>query len=268
MSAPRFRLTIVDGEVFAGEGLIESLKPGEKRLVSYATDLSVQLAASAEGGARRVQTVRAREGILIQETEERGTTTYTMRNEAATAATVIVEHPVRSGWTLVDGQLPVETTATAHRFRTRVDPGREAVLTVGERRPETIRISVGEIDESMLVQLTASGLDGARLQQVFAPILDKRAEIARAEARLAQITAEQRRIEQDQQRIRENMKSLRGSTEEKQLLQRYTRQLDQQEDRIEELRRSLQSATADRDRLQADLARLIGTVSFELKGSE
>jgi hypothetical protein len=257
-------LSIVDGQVFAGEGLIESLKPGEKRLVSYATDLSLQVAASAEGGPRRVQTIRAREGILIQETEERATTTYTMRSEAATAATVVVEHPVRAGWTLVDGQLPAETTTGAYRFRTAVDPGKEATLVIRERRPETTRISVGDIDEALLVQLTASGVDGPRLQQAFAPILQKRAEIARADARLAQISAERERIEEDQERIRENMKSLRGSSEEKQLLQRYTRQLDQQENRLEELQRSLASATSDRDRLHADLARLIGTVSFEL----
>jgi hypothetical protein len=261
-------LTIVDGQVFAGEGLIESLKPGERRLVSYATDLSVQVAATAEGGPRRVQTIRAFEGVLIQETEERGTTTYKMRNEAASAATIVVEHPVRAGWTLVDGQLPAETSAAAHRFRTTVDPGKEATLVIRERRPETTRISLGDIDESLLVQLTASGIDSARLRQAFAPILQKRAEIGRAEARVAQITAEQERIEGDQERIRENMKSLRGSNEEKQLLQRYTRQLDGQENRIEELQRSLESATADRDRLHAELAGLIGTVSFELTGTE
>ena len=39
----------------------------------------------------------------------------------------------------------------------------------------------------------------------------------------------------DQQRLRENMKALRGSAEEKQLLQRYTRQLDAQETRLDAL---------------------------------
>ena len=39
-------------------------------------------------------------------------------------------------------------------------------------------------------------------------------------------------INKDQSRLRENMKALKGSSEEKALLQRYTRQLDQQEDRL------------------------------------
>ena len=37
-------------------------------------------------------------------------------------------------------------------------------------------------------------------------------------------------IDKDQGRLRENMKALKGSPEEKALLQRYTKQLDSQED--------------------------------------
>ena len=43
-------------------------------------------------------------------------------------------------------------------------------------------------------------------------------------------------ITNDQGRVRENMKALKGNTDEKALLQRYTRQLDAQEDRLAALR--------------------------------
>src|SRR4029079_15938351 len=33
-------LTVIDTDAFAGQGLIESLKPGEKRLVSYGSGLA------------------------------------------------------------------------------------------------------------------------------------------------------------------------------------------------------------------------------------
>ena len=42
-------------------------------------------------------------------------------------------------------------------------------------------------------------------------------------------------INKDQARIRENMKVLKGSAEEKALLQRYTKQLDSEEDRLTNL---------------------------------
>ena len=261
-------LTIVDGDAFAGEGLIESLKPGEKRLVSYATDLGVQVAATTEGGPRRVQTLRAKDGVLIQENEERTNTTYKARNEGAAATTLIVEHPVRTGWTLVEGQLPVETTASAHRFKVVVEPGKESSLSVRELRPGSTRISVGDVNVPMLAQLTASGFDSAELQRVLMPVIAKKSEVEAVDVRIRELSGQRTRMVEDQARIRENMKALRGSSEERQLLQRYTRQLDEQEDRLAELQRQLDAAAAERDRLRAELGRLIGTISFELKGRE
>ena len=39
-------------------------------------------------------------------------------------------------------------------------------------------------------------------------------------------------IDKDQSRLRENIKALKGSSEEKAPLQRYTKELDDQEDRL------------------------------------
>lgn len=59
------------------------------------------------------------------------------------------------------------------------------------------------------------------------------------------------------------MKALRGSAEERQLLQRYTRQLDEQESRLDAIRRDMAQAFATRDKLRSELAALIEKLSFE-----
>ena len=47
-------LTLVEGGAFAGEGLVEAIKPGEKRFVSYAVDLGVRVTAvPQDSGAAR-----------------------------------------------------------------------------------------------------------------------------------------------------------------------------------------------------------------------
>lgn len=120
----------------------------------------------------------------------------------------------------------------------------------------------------MLAQLTASGFDSAELQQVLMPVIEKKAALEAADGRIRELSGQRTRIVEDQARVRENMKALRGSSEERQLLQRYTRQLGEQEDRLAELQRQLHAASAERDRLRAELGRLIGTISFELKGRE
>jgi hypothetical protein len=64
-------------------------------------------------------------------------------------------------------------------------------------------------------------------------------------------------ISRDQERVRENMKSLKGTAEERQLVQRYVRQLDAQETRLETLRAEVASLTAQRNAAQTELNQFI-----------
>ena len=75
---------------------------------------------------------------------------------------------------------------------------------------------------------------------------------------------ETKRIEEDQMRVRENMKALRGSSQEQQLLKRYTAQLAQQEDRVAVLRRETDDLERRRRDAQTELARLIDSLATEL----
>jgi iron-sulfur cluster repair protein YtfE (RIC family) len=97
-------------------------------------------------------------------------------------------------------------------------------------------------------------------------VLDKKAEVAAMDRRVADIEAERARITADQQRVRENMKALRGSSEERQLLQRYTRQLDEQEDRLAALQQESARIAAQKAAASAELSQLIAAVSFEWVG--
>jgi predicted RNase H-like nuclease (RuvC/YqgF family) len=71
------------------------------------------------------------------------------------------------------------------------------------------------------------------------------------------------RIVDDQGRLRENMKALRGSAEEKALLQRYTRQLDDQETQLGGLRRKIQDTEAQRDTAKEQLEEMVNGLRLE-----
>jgi len=68
----------------------------------------------------------------------------------------------------------------------------------------------------------------------------------------------------DQQRLRENLKALKGSAEEKALMQRYTRQLDQQETRLESLRKETADLEARRQHVQAELDKMIRDLALDV----
>jgi len=69
----------------------------------------------------------------------------------------------------------------------------------------------------------------------------------------------------DQQRLRENMKALKGSAEEKALLQRYTQQLNEQENRLATLRTESADLEANKTGAEADLDRMIQELAFDVK---
>jgi hypothetical protein len=261
-------MTVIDGNAFAGEGLIEPLKPSEKRLVSYAADLGVLVNASTRGVPRRIVRVRARDGIIIQDAEERSTTTYEARNEGSSAATLVVEHQLRPGWKLAEGQKPAESTPGAERFRLTVEPGKEAKLTVAEVSQRDARVRIGEVTDALIAQLSASGVAAAELERALRPVINQKSAIAALDRRLQDLEMERNRIVADQGRLRENMKALRGSAEEKQLLQRYTRQLDEQENRLAVIQQESAKVAAERAVANAELSRLIAAVSFDLVGKE
>jgi hypothetical protein len=257
-------MAIVDGNAFAGEGLIDSLKPGERRLVSYASDLAVLVGVRSAGAPTRISRVRVRDGILMQDSEERATWTYTVRNEDAASRTVVIEHPTRDGWKLDAGQTPAEATPEAQRFRLSVDSKREGSLVVRDTRTGETRVMLTEMTDAIVTEIGGRGISLEALQKALKPLLDKKAEVAGLERQIRDVGGVRQAITQDQQRLRENMKALRGSPEEKQLLQRYTRQLDQQEDQLAELGAALGAAATKLEVARAELAKLVASLSFDI----
>jgi hypothetical protein len=256
--------TVIDANAFAGEGLVESLKPGEKRLVSYGADLAVVVKASQGEGAGRVTKIVAKDGVLIASQEDRATWKYTARNEDTSARTLVIEHPLRQGWSVGTDPAPAETSPTAARYRLNLPSKQEAALTVTERHAGDVSYRLIDFDDRTIAVLIRGGVPEAGLRRALQPLTDKRAELAAAEAKLSSIETQIAEIAGDQDRVRENMKALRGSDEEKSLTQRYTRQLNEQEDRLAALRADQKKATADRDARRRELSELAAKLAFEI----
>jgi len=252
--------SIIEGEAFAGEGLMDSLKAGERRLLSYAMDLALVIDAKAETVPSRLTSVRISRGVMVQSTEERLRSTYSARNEDAEARTLVIEHPVRAGWTLGGTVKPDESTPAWHRFRVTIAPKTTVTFVVEETRANHTEFGVSSMTDDQVALLvrekTLTDAQEAALREVIA----RKAALA---AIVQEIGVRQREINQigtDQTRVRENMKSLKGSAEEKQLLQRYVKQLNDQETRLDALRKELEELNARRAKAQEDLNRFIETI--------
>jgi chromosome segregation ATPase len=74
---------------------------------------------------------------------------------------------------------------------------------------------------------------------------------------------EMKKIFDDQQRLRENMKALKGSSEEKLLVQRYTQQLNDQETRLEKLGKEMEQIQKEMDAAQGVLDQTIRDLAVD-----
>jgi hypothetical protein len=261
-------ITIVDGNAFAGEGLVTSFKPGERRLVSYGADLAVLVRARSEGAPVKIRRVRAVDGILIQDSQEVATWTYSARNEDGSPRTLVIEHPTRDGWKLVAAENPAEETPDTQRFRLNIPAKQEASFVVKDVKDGESRVAIAEINDTIIAKLVADGIPIDALQKAMAPIIEAQSVLAGFEQQLNDHRTRHEAVAQDQQRIRENMKALRGSAEEKQLLQRYARQLDQQENELAQFIDAATKIAKQRDQARAELVRRAAALTFELHALE
>jgi hypothetical protein len=256
--------TLLEESTFAGEGLLDPIKPGEKRLLSYAIDLGVQVDWRRGDEQRHVSRLSIASGVVVQHTDETSRRVYTIRNSDTNARTVVIEHPVRPGWTLVRTPDPVETSLGAYRFAVPVNAKEVATLVVEERHPSETNYTIAQLTDQQVAVFVHDSRENTTLSQALGPIQIQKNAIAAVEAQIGARQTEADSIAADQKRLRENMGALKGGAGEQQLLKRYVSQLNQQEDRIAALRRETADLVHRLTRAQAELAALIKALVLDV----
>ncbi len=257
--------SVLEEETFAGEGVFEPIRPGEKRLVSYATDLALNVSSRNTAHREQVSRVKVAAGVLTQSSEIREKKAYTFRNEDTVARTMIVEHPVRAGYELRNDVQPVESTPTWMRFRVPVKPKETVSFVVEEAKPLENTYALTDISGDMVLLFVREQSIDKTIEAALGKILAQKKVIADLEAQTSAREKESTKIFEDQQRLRENLKALKGSMEEKALVQRYTQQLNNQESRLEALEKESDLLEEKTEKAESEMEQMIQALSFDVK---
>jgi chromosome segregation ATPase len=105
----------------------------------------------------------------------------------------------------------------------------------------------------------------SQVEEALRKVLGQKNEVAGLDAEINSRKGQIKSISEDQQRVRENMKALKGSAEEKALVERYAHQLNQQEDQMESLRRQISELQHKRGQAQKTLDEMLQGVALEAK---
>ena len=235
-------ITVFEGSVYAGDARIEDLQPKEERLISYALDMKMEVEPLVQGGTSELTSIRIRKGVLVASQRLLQTKTYNSRNKAAEKRTLVIEHPFRPEWKLVEPSKPVERTPSVYRFQLAVDAGKSEKLTINEEQLTREEIGLVSADINMLLLYTRNRVISPKVKAALEKVVEARNSISELERRIALLTQQISEITQEQSRIRENMKTISQNSE---IYTRYLKKFDAQETQIEGFREQLQKLRAD-----------------------
>jgi hypothetical protein len=243
-------ITVFDGGIYAGDARTEDLPPGQERLISYALDLKIEVEPQALPSQQGVIAASLKKGTLMVTRKAIEEKTYQVNNRDQKQKVVLIEHPFRPDWRLIEPSDPGERTREAYRFKVAVDAGGKARLHVREEKQtqQTVRL-IESGSDTIGIYIQANQV-GPKVKEALQKVIAFRDRLDQTVAQRGRVEQRIKEITEEQARLRENMARLAQNSE---LYSRYVSKLDQQETEIEKLRKEMDALKATEDRQKREL---------------
>ena len=208
-------------------------------MVSFALDAKVTVGLR-DRQQQTVTGVSLKDGVLIQRERDLAEQVYTIKGPPDADRVVVVQLPLRPGWTLTDPKTAEETNV-GYRLSVPLKAGESREVAMTLERPLDQRFLLADADERRLAYLIDAQFVPESMKKELAALSVKKTDLATARHTLKSLRDEEREIVADQDRLRDNLAAVPGGSD---LGRRYLRQLSEQEDRLEQLRSQRKSQTA------------------------
>jgi hypothetical protein len=245
-------ITVLDGGGYAGDAQIDDVPPGQDRLLSYGVDLQLLIDATKNSSTDAIQTGKIVKGVLYVTHKYVSEQDYIADNKSDKDKALIVEHPRRSDWSLVDSPKPAEMTDALYRFQQSVPAGKQSTLVVKEQMVQDETIEILPYDITQLAVYQRTGEIPQNVRDALAKAIDLRNKISDTQGQIQDHEQQLQGLTTDQGRIREDM---RATDRQSSYYNRLLKKLDDQETTIEKLqteRDALTQQLADQQKALAD----------------
>ena len=254
-------ITVFDAESYAGEGLIETLRAGDKRLISYAVDLGTRVGTIYGSESAVVREIKANRGILTIRQAAREIRSYNVKNVDSKAKRLLIEHPVRPQYKLVDVK-PVETTANMHRFEVKLAPNSEVKFPVTEEREFDNTVALANVTPEGIISYSQNKTISAEGRKQLEQAAQFKRQIADSEREMRELDEQINALFRDQERLRQNIQGLNSVSGQQEQVRKYAQALASQEAQLADLRDRRTQAEQARTKGQAALNTLLESLSF------
>ncbi len=255
-------ITVYDKGTYAGEALVETIKSGDERFISYGVDLGTRISITPNSRTDDVRELHASNGMLVAASATVRKSIYAIHNVDAREKTLIIEYPVRAGFTLIDTAKPLETARDVYRFEMKVPGSGTVEFPVTDENVYNRQISVSSLNpDDLLVYVRNRNVSDAARRQLQ-QIVELKTQIANTETARRQTDEQVSAVTKDEDRNRQNIASLSNVSGQQQIVQDYARKLSEQEIQIGKLRDRQKDLDQQRSSLQAQLTGLIARLDF------
>jgi len=254
-------VTVYDGGAYGGEALMETLKGGDKRLISYAVDLGTRITTAFNSKQAVTREIHLFRGVLTTKSATEETATYTARNVDQKPKTLVIEHPLRSGYTLLN-QKPMEKTENNYRFEVALAAGATKTFAVSEEHVfDSSYVITNVSPDFLLTYVQNRDLNEAGRNQL-GRIASQKQLVIENNAAIDDAQREVQALNTDEDRLRRNIESLNRVSGQQQQVQDYARQLGALEQKLTGLRDRQAELQKKKTALQHDLDAMIASASF------
>ena len=251
--------SIFESGEFVGEGLLDPIHPGERRLLSYAADQAMRVKISDQQSRRTLHHLQVHKGLVIENYMDVASVTYSANNTGDEDRTVLLEHPRHTnGWSLDEGVKAAETTPDLYRFRVSVKPHSTEKLEVRERGPEyiTVNIDPSQNTSAYLIELVKRVPDA---ESQLKPIIDAQAKLADLDQAIAESKQQEQTAAADEARCRENLTALKGN----EAARRFVDELNHAEDLLQSTRKHTADLEQQRNAAVENLRKQINALNYD-----
>ncbi|MDR6899669.1 DUF4139 domain-containing protein [Rhizobium miluonense] len=255
VSMPAGILTLYDGKTgYVGDSQMSALPKDDTRLASFATDRKVTI-SEQQTPTEEIASLKVVDGVMNATVKYRQTTTYTVSGALDGERTVVIEHPIRDGWSFSSSE-GFGKTATHQRLKAVVPAGTEKVLTAVDEQLQSSSYALVDAEPDMLLGWSASAHEKA-LTDKLTNLADARKRQVAVQNDLERLDSEIEKTTSEQERIRQNLGAVPDNSD---LKKRYLKALANSEDQIATLNERRDAAQAESDRRGNDVAEIIRTL--------
>lgn len=251
-------VSIFDGGGYGGDARIDNIPPDQERLLSYAIDLKVHVSAANRKDASSLLTGKIVKGVLQLTHKWTSSQEYLIENNADEDRIVLVEHPRRGDWKLVETPEPVESTDHLYRFEDTVAAGKKSKLQVQEENVRSESVTILDADISALAHYSRQGEIPDKVREVLTKAIQLKNALVDTEREINQRREKIAEITNEQNRIRSNMNTVNKNSD---YYNRLLSKLNDQETEIEQLQSQIGELEEKMQQQRAELEEFLANTT-------